>query len=146
MSQQKGKGMKPQTIDLKILQARWVAFDKVAHLRSIRSNAEYDRVVALMNGLIDVVGDDGNHPLAGLLDLVGDLVGEYDAKHFAIKASEPREVLRYLIEQDNLKQTELEDVVPQGNLSAILAGKRQISRELAKKLAKRFNVNVSVFV
>lgn len=138
--------MKPRTIDLKVLQARWVAFDKVAHLRSIRSNAEYDRVVALMNGLIDVVRDDENHALAGLLDLVGDLVGDYDARHFAIEVSEPREVLRYLIEQNELKQTELEDIVPQGNLSAILAGKRQISRELAKKLAKRFNVNVSVFV
>lgn len=138
--------MKPQTIDLKVLQARWIAFDKVAHLRSIRSDAEYDRVVTLMNRLIDSVGDEENHPLAGLLDLVGELVADYDAKHFAIETSEPREVLRYLIEQNKLKQTELEDIVPQGNLSAILAGKRQISRELAKKLAKRFRVNVSVFV
>ena len=138
--------MKPQAIDLKVLQTRWVAFDKVAHLRSIRSGAEYDRVVGLMNGLIDVVGDDESHPLAGLLDLVGDLVGEYDAKRFAIEASKPREVLRYLIEQNNLKQADLDNIVPQGNLSAILAGKRQISRELAKKLAKRFKVNVGVFV
>ena len=138
--------MKAQPVDLKVLQARWVAFDKVAHLRSIRSGAEYDRVVALMNGLIDVVGDDESHPLAGLLDLVGDLVSDYDAKHFAITASKPREVLRYLIEQNQLKQADLEKIVPQGNLSAILAGKRQISRELAKKLAKRFNVDVGVFV
>lgn len=138
--------MEPQIIDFNALQATWIAFDKIAHLRPIRNDAEYDRAVALMNKLIDVVGDDERHSLAGLLDLVGDLVGEYDAEHFAIEAAAPREVLQQLLEQNKLKQTDLEDIVPQGNLSAILAGKRQISRELAKKLADRFNVNVSVFI
>lgn len=35
------------------------------------AEAEYDRMVLLMNGLIDRVGDEETHPLAGLLDLVG---------------------------------------------------------------------------
>ncbi len=38
------------------------------------AEAEYDRMVLLMNGLIDRVGDVETHPLAGLLDLVGALV------------------------------------------------------------------------
>lgn len=38
------------------------------------AEADYDRMVLLMNGLIDRVGDDETHPLAGLLDLVGALV------------------------------------------------------------------------
>lgn len=50
------------------------------------------------------------------------------------------------MEQNKLKQIDLEAIIPQGNLSAILAGKREISRELAKKLAERFNVSVSVFI
>lgn len=81
--------MEPQVIDFNTLEATWTAFDRIAHLRPIRNDAEYDRAVALMNRLVDVVGDDEKHPLAGLLDLVGDLVGDHDAEHFAIEAVAP---------------------------------------------------------
>ena len=46
----------------------------------------------------------------------------------------------------NLRQGDLAEIVPQGNLSAILAGKRQISATLAGKLARYFNVGAAVFV
>ena len=68
------------------------------------------------------------------------------AINYAIEASEPKEVLRYLIEMRGLKQGDLAEIVPQSNLSAILAGKRKISATLAGKLAKFFNVSPAVFV
>ena len=135
-----------ENFDIKALQKTWTAFDRVAHLRPIRNDEEYDRTVALMNNLLDIVGDDENHALSGLFDLVSELVEDYDADHFAIEASEPKEVLRYLIETRGLKQGDLADVVPQSNLSAILAGKRKISATLAGKLAKFFNISPAVFV
>lgn len=134
------------TIDIRALKQTWAAFDRVAHLRPIRSEEEYERTVALMNFLLDAVGDKEGHALSGLLDLVSELVGEYDTNHYAIEASEPKEVLRYLIEMRGLKQGDLAEIVPQGNLSAILAGKRKISATLAGKLAKYFNVSSAVFV
>ncbi len=133
-------------IDIRALQQTWAAFDRLAHLRPIRSEEEYGRTVALMNYLLDVVGDKENHALAGLLDLVGELVEDYESNHFAIEPSEPKEVLRYLIEIRGLKQGDLAEVVPQSNLSAILAGKRKISASLAGKLAKFFNVSPAIFV
>jgi HTH-type transcriptional regulator/antitoxin HigA len=99
-----------------------------------------------MNYLLDAVGDKEKHALSGLLDLVGELVREYDTNHYTIEASEPREVLRYLIEMRGLKQGDLAGIVPQSNLSAILAGKRKISATLAGKLAKFFKVSPAVFV
>ena len=95
---------------------------------------------------VDVVGDREDHALAGLFDLVGELVEDYDADHYAIEASEPREVLRYLIEQRGLKQSDLVEIVSQGNLSAILSGKREISATLAGKLARYFNVSPAAFI
>lgn len=139
-------GAVAENFDIKALQKAWIAFDRVAHLRPIRNDEEYDRTVALMNNLLDIVGDDENHALSGLLDLVSELVEDYDADHFAIEASEPKEVLRYLIESRGLKQGDLAEVVPQSNLSAILAGKRKISATLAGKLAKFFNISPAVFV
>lgn len=134
------------TIDIRALKQTWAAFDRVAHLRPIRSEKEYDRTVTLMNYLLDVVGDKEDHALSGLLDLVGELVGKFDTNHYTIEAAEPKEVLRYLIEMRGLKQGDLAEIVPQSNLSAILAGKRKISATLAGKLAKYFNVSPAVFV
>ncbi len=134
------------SLDAKVLQKTWTAFDRVAHLRPIRSEKEYERTLALMNTLLDVVGDKEDHALGGLLDLVSKLVEDYDAKHYAIEASEPKEVLRYLIDIHGLKQSDLAKIVPQSNLSAILTGKRKISATLAGKLARYFNVSPAVFV
>ena len=103
-------------------------------------------MLALMNDLLDVVGDKADHALAGLLDLVGEMVEDYDASNYAIEASEPKEVLRYLIEMRGLKQNDLAGIVPQSNLSAILAGKRKFSATLAGKLAKYFDLSPAVFV
>ena len=134
------------TLDIKTLQKTWAAFDRIAHLRPIRTDEEYDRTVSLMNCLLDMIGDQEDHALSGLLDLVSELVADYDTNHFAIEASEPREVLRYLIELRGLKQGDLAEIVPQGNLSAILSGKRKISATLAGKLARFFNISPAVFV
>ena len=51
-------------IDIPALQVSWQVFDTVAHLRPIHSEADYDRTVTLMNALLDVAGDDEDHPLS----------------------------------------------------------------------------------
>ena len=51
-----------------------------------------------------------------------------------------------MLRQRGLKQSDLAEVVPQSNLSAILAGKRKISAALAGKLAKYLNVSAAVFI
>jgi HTH-type transcriptional regulator/antitoxin HigA len=133
-------------IDLPKLQASWVAFNRQVHLRPVHNHIEYDRMVGFMNVLLDVVGDNAAHPLAGLLELVAGLVEAYDEVHHAIEASDPRDVLRYLLEIRGLTQSDLAGIVPQGNLSAILAGKRKISATLAGKLARFFKVSPGVFI
>lgn len=138
--------MTPQSIDLDRIIAAWTAFEKAAQVRPIRNDADYGRMVALLDQLLDRVGDDGRHPLASLLAIVGELIADYDRDHFAIPASEPREALRFLLEQHGLRQSDLSDIVAQPNLSAILNGHREISREVAKRLAERFGVGVDVFV
>ncbi len=131
---------------IKELEKTWAAFDRVARLRPIRTAEDYDNAVSLMNGLLDAIGDQEHHALAGLLELVGELVSDYDARHHVIAATEPVEALRYLMEIRGLRQVDLADIVAQGNLSAILAGKRKISAALAGKLATYFNISPAVFI
>jgi len=132
--------------DIKAIQASWQKFDAMTHLRPIHNKAAYERMVSLMNTLLDVAGDDEEHPLSGLLELVSDLVWKYEQENHAIEAAEPKDVLRFLIESRNLKQEDLSGIVPQSNLSAILSGRRKISAMLAGKLGKFFDVSPAAFI
>jgi HTH-type transcriptional regulator/antitoxin HigA len=132
--------------DIKAIQASWQKFDAMTHLRPIHNKAAYERMVSLMNTLLDVAGDDEEHALSGLLELVSDLVYKYEQEHHAIEAAEPKDVLRFLMEARSLKQEDLSLIVPQSNLSAILAGKRKISAVMAGKLGKFFDVSPAAFI
>ena len=45
------------------------------------TEADYDRLVSILDGLIDRVGEDQNHPLASLMEVVGALIENYESEH-----------------------------------------------------------------
>jgi len=62
-------------------------------------------------------------------------------------SAEPAEVLKFLMEQHGLKQSDLrKEIGTQGVVSEILSGNRQINARQAKALAKRFGVSPAVFL
>lgn len=132
--------------DIRAIQSSWAVFDSMAHLRPIHDEAGYNQMIALMNSLLDVVGDDEDHELSGLLELLGDVVSKYEREHYPIEAAAPKDSLRFLMEARGLNQDDLSAIVPQSNLSAILAGKRKISATLAGKLGKFFGTSPALFV
>ncbi|MPQ59569.1 hypothetical protein [Duganella sp. FT27W] len=71
-------------IDAHALEAAWGELDRVARLRPIHDEDSYDHAVALMNRVLDVMGDNEQHPLAGLLELLATLVGNYEQKHYSL--------------------------------------------------------------
>ena len=116
-------------------------------LAPIHSKAQYNRMVQLMNGLVDEVGGNEKHPLADLLEIVGDLIAVYEARYYPIANAEPREVLRLLMEQNNLQQKDLAtELGSQSVVSEVLSGKREINTRQAKALAARFAVSPGAFL
>ena len=114
----------------------------------IRNGRDYARMKSLMDKLLEEVGDDEKHRHADLLDVVSTLVSQYEETHLPWEdTTEPRDVLRFLMEQNELKQSDLsEEVGTQGVVSEILAGSRAINARQAKALAKRFRVSPAVFL
>ncbi len=45
------------------------------------SEREYDRLVSMLDRLIDVVGEAEEHPLASLMDVISVLVEKYEDEH-----------------------------------------------------------------
>ena len=115
-------------------------------LQPIHSEADYERTVKTMNALLDVAGDDEDHPLSSLLELTSDLVSRYEQEHHPIEAADPKDALRFLMKSRGLRQEDLSTIVPQSNLSAILAGKRKISSAMAGKLGGFFGISPAIFV
>lgn len=124
----------------------WLPFKELVGVTSVRTKADHARASAIIASLLDVVGDDESHPLADVLELLADQVSEWEAAHTAIPDTAPSEVLRFLMEQHNLKQDDLTDCAPQSRISDYLSGRRDISKAAAKLLAVRFKVRPDVFL
>ena len=124
----------------------WMPLKELIGVTSVRTEADYERASAIIEALLDEIGDDEEHPLADVLDYLADQVKVYEDEHFPIPESKPHEILRFLMDQHGLKQEDLADCAPQGRISEILSGKRAISKEVAKNLARRFHVHADLFI
>jgi len=54
----------------------WNDFSKFVHV--LHNEQDYQQAVELLDSLIDVVGENENHPLASLMELVGVLIEQYE--------------------------------------------------------------------
>ncbi len=124
----------------------WRPFQELIGVTSIKTEKDYEHVIAIMDTLLDEIRDDENHPFADVLHFLGDLVEKYEDEHVVIPEAEPRETLRFFMDQSNLKQEDLADCAPQARISDILNGKRSISKGIAKNLARRFGVHADLFL
>jgi HTH-type transcriptional regulator/antitoxin HigA len=128
-----------------ILQA-WQSFHDLIGVTIVRTEADHARASATITRLLDVVGEDEHHPLAEVLDFLSEQVRQYEDQVAPIPDAPPAEVLRFLMEQHGLRQEDLSDCAPQGRISDILQGRREVSKAVAKRLAQRFRVRADVFL
>ena len=64
------------TPDVTTVTAHWTELAKTISVP--HSEAEYRRLVAFLDRLIDEVGEDEKHPLASLMEVVGVLIERYE--------------------------------------------------------------------
>lgn len=133
-------------VDMTALQETWQAFDNIAHLRPLESEADYQHARALLTRVWDLVGEDEQHPLGSLLGLLASMVSDYEKIHYSLGTSEPHEMLAFLIEQGERTVDDFRGILDQVELDAVLAGQRKIDVELAEKLAGLFGVSVTLFL
>ena len=107
---------------------------------------EYNRLVHILDGLIDEVGENESHPLASLMETLGSLIQSYEVQNIPEIEGNAADVLKTLMEEHDLKQSDLPEIGSQGVISEILSGKRQFNVRQIKLLSKRFNVSPAVFM
>ncbi|QKY02587.1 transcriptional regulator [Janthinobacterium lividum] len=122
------------------------ALSKLVPLQAIPDAAAYEQAVSVLQHLLDAGAADEQHPLAGLVDSIGRLIGDYDQEHFPPASVSPAATLRLLMEQHALTQSDLPEIGTQGVVSEILSSKRALNVRQIKALTQRFNVPASVFM
>lgn len=129
------------------VRSAWAEFERAAGVTAIQTERDHARMVRLLNTLVDATGGDERHALAGLVDVVGDLIAAYEARELPAPTGSPADVLRLLMDQNDLKQADLrEELGGQSVVSAVLAGRREINARQARALATRFNVSPAAFI
>ena len=125
------------------LEVHWA---NIAPLLTIRNEREYNAAVKRLNELLDEIGDNEKHPLYSLLDTLGTLIHSYEEEHYPIPEVTGAEVLRFLMDEHGLTQSDLPEVGSQGVVSEILSGKRELNIRQIRSLAQKFRVSSAVFV
>lgn len=133
-------------VQVKYLLPAWETFRSATDIAPIRDEAHYRRMVAMLEALLDEAAGDENHPAMGLIDIVGDLIEDFETEHHPLPEVTGVQALKFLMEQHGIKQSDLHEIGSQGVVSEILTGKRELNIRQVRALSERFGVSPATFV
>jgi HTH-type transcriptional regulator / antitoxin HigA len=112
----------------------------------IKTEGENERILCEIERLMDKGPRLTREELA-LLELMSQLVEDFEEEAYPVEASSPAEVLQHLMDANGLKQADLVPVFgSRARVSEAVNGVRGISKEQAKRLAAFFGVSAEVFI
>jgi HTH-type transcriptional regulator/antitoxin HigA len=114
-------------------------------LRPIRSDRELNAAVKMVDSLLDrkdLASEEEDY-----LEVLGDLIEQYESGAHPIAPVSDVEMLRHLIEAKGVSQTEVSKAteIADSTISEVLKGKRSLNRSHIGKLARYFSVSPDVF-
>lgn len=112
----------------------------------IRDEAEYDEAIATLNALLDEVGNNEQHPLSELLNVLGTVIHAYEEKHYPIPECSGIDVLQALMEEHQLEPAALPELGAPNIVAQILNEERELTVSQIRALAARFRISPAAFV
>lgn len=111
-----------------------------------KNNKEFNELISQLDELLEIVGDNEEHRLMGLVDAISHLISSYEELHCKAPTIKGIDGLKFLMSTHHLSQADLPEVASQGVLSEILHKKRALTIRQIKLLSKRFGVDPSTFI
>jgi len=115
-------------------------------LVSIRTATQLDEATSVLRRLLAKGElDEGEE---AYLEALGDLIGVFETQQEAIEPVEDAEVLQHLLLARGESQAELAERtgIAKSTISAILSGKRRLTRRHIELLARHFGIGESTFL
>lgn len=133
-------------IDMKHLLPAWEKFSTLSGIAPIRDEAHYQHMSVMLDALLEEAQGQEQSPAMALVEIVGDLIADYEAEQDPLRDASGLEALAFLMAQHGLRQGDLPEIGSQGVVSEILAGKRELNIRQVRALSERFGVSAATFV
>jgi len=118
-----------------------VEFAKVLH---IKDNVHLKEMIEESRKIAERV-EAGDDSLLPVLDILIDAIEAYEDDNFKLPSVSPEEMMRWLMEKNNHKQTDMTDVAPRTVINEILNGKRKLNRTHIERLCAKYSVDANWF-
>ena len=122
----------------------WPVVSKV--LSTFETEQQYNKAVGWLDELIDEASENESPLIESLMDTLGTLIKDYEDSNIPEPEADPVDCLKFLMEDHNLKPSDLPEVGSPKVVLDLLNGKRSLAVEQIKALSERFNVSPAVFV
>ena len=113
---------------------------------AIRTEEEHHRLLAAAAAVLEKPDDEISEEEGRLLEMLSILIEEYENRAHPLPTAKPHKMLAYLLEEKNMKPSDLSTVFPKSSVSEILSGKRGISKVQARQLAEFFCLPADLFL
>jgi HTH-type transcriptional regulator/antitoxin HigA len=110
--------------------------------RPIQSEEENERLLAVVDRLMATRDDERTPEEDVLLELLCQLIERFEEEHYPVPDSPPHRVLQFLMEQNDVPESELLPILgSRGQVTEVLSGRRGISKAQAQALGEFFHVS-----
>ncbi len=124
----------------------WERFREVTDIGPISDESHYLRMVATLEALLDEAAGDEKHPAMGLIDIVGDLIEDYEAGESPLPKASGVETLAFLMEQHGLVAADIPEIGDEAQVQAVLAQRLDLDIRQLRALSQRFGVSPGTFM
>lgn len=112
-------------------------------LKAIKTEKEYEQALKSL----ELVFEEAEVALAEYAETLAILIDSYEERRFPIKHATGVEVLKFLMEENGLKQKDLIRALgSKSTISEILNGRRPLNLNHIRKLAEQFHVKPATFI
>jgi HTH-type transcriptional regulator/antitoxin HigA len=112
----------------------------------IRTEQEHQRLLRAVTQLMEKPESAISEEEGRLLEMLSMLIEEYEDRVHPLPKAEPHKMLSHLLQERQLKPSDLSAILPKSRVSEILNGKRGISKAQARHLAKLLHVPADLFL
>lgn len=114
-------------------------------LRPIHKKSDYQNAVAVAAEL--AWREDLTDEQADYLEILTKIIADYEEKHIKMSKHSPQEILKFLVEENQMSGSDLGRILGNRTLGpALLRGQRTLSKSHIKKLSEYFSVSPALFL
>lgn len=117
-------------------------------MAKIKTEKQYKAACARIEELLRVVGNDTPTDDKNFieLDLISDLVADYEEEHYPIEAPSLVDVIKLRMYEMGINQTKLSELlgVSPSRVSDYLAGRCEPTLKVAREMSRKLNIDASI--